>query len=69
MNSGDDAPISLVNVLYTPKLKANIVSLVHLDDRGCKIMLEKGALTIHDEKGRLVTRVKRNVIISQTQNS
>ena len=41
LNTQEEAPSSLVNMLYTPKLKANIWSLKCLDEQGCKILLER----------------------------
>ena len=60
LNSKGDTQISLMNVLYTPKLKANILSLGCLDEQGCQITLGKGVLTIRDENGRLLTTIKRS---------
>ena len=60
LNSKGDTQITLMNVLYTPKLKANIMSLGCLDEQGCQITLGKGILTIRDENGRLLTRIKRS---------
>ena len=36
------------NVLYIPKLKANILSLGKLDSQGCDIRLRDGFLTLYD---------------------
>ena len=52
--------MTLRNVLYTPKLKANILSLGCLDEQGCQITHGKGVLTIRDENGRLLTTIKRS---------
>ena len=60
LNSKGDTQITLMNVLYTPKLNANIMSLGCLDEQGCQITLGKGILTIRDENGRLLTRIKRS---------
>ena len=49
-----------MNVLYTPKLKANIMILGSLDEQGYQIRLGKGILTIRDDNGRLLTRIKRS---------
>ena len=60
LNSKGDTQITLMNVLYTPKLKAKILSLSCLDEQGCQITLGKVILTIRDENGRLLTRIKRS---------
>jgi hypothetical protein len=36
--------IKLAGVLYIPRLKNNIISLDQLDERGCKVEIEKGLL-------------------------
>jgi hypothetical protein len=36
--------VKLVGVLYIPRLKNNIISLGQLDERGCKVEIEKGLL-------------------------
>ena len=51
--------INLEGVLYLPKLKTNILSLGRLDDQGCKTSLSGGYLTIHDKKGKLLTKTKK----------
>ena len=50
LNSKDNTHITLRNVLYTPSLKANILSLDILDEEGYDIRLYKGFLTIHDDR-------------------
>ena len=45
-------------MLYTPSLKANILSLGRLDEEGYDIRLHKGFLTIHDDRGFLLTKVQ-----------
>ena len=60
LNSKDNTHITLKNVLYTPSLKANILSLGRLDEEGYDIRLRKGFLTIHDDKGFLLTKVQRS---------
>ena len=37
----------------------NILSLGKLDDQGCKTSLSEGYLTIHDRKGKLLTKTKK----------
>ena len=51
--------IELEGVLYLPRLKINILSLGKLDDQGCKTSLSEGYLTIHDKKGKLLTKTKK----------
>ena len=60
LNSKGDAQITPMNVLYTPKLKANILSLGCLEEQGCQITLGKGVLTIRDENGKLLTTIKQS---------
>ena len=60
LNSRGNTQITLTNVLYTPKLKANILSLGSLDEQDCQITLGKGVLTIRDENGRLLTTIKQS---------
>ena len=59
LNSNDNTHITLKNVLYTPSLKANILSLNILDEEGYDICLHKRFLTIHDDRGILLTKVQR----------
>ena len=61
LNSKDNTHITLKNVLYTPSLKANILSLGRLDEEGYDIRLHKGFLTIHDDRGFLLTKVQRSL--------
>ena len=49
----------ILNVLYLPELKTNILSLGKLDDQSCKTFLRSGFLTIHDKFGRLLTKTKK----------
>ena len=60
LNSKDNTHITLKNVLYTPSLKANILSLDRLDEDGYDIRLHKGFLTNHDDRGFLLTKVQRS---------
>ncbi|XP_078437675.1 uncharacterized protein LOC144708301 [Wolffia australiana] len=48
-----------VNVLFVPNLKTNILSLGKLDDQGCETNLKNGYLTIHDKKGRQLTKTHK----------
>ena len=60
LNSKGDTQITLMNLLYTPKLKANMLSLGCLDEQGCQITFGKGVLTIRDENVRLLTTIKQS---------
>ena len=60
LNSKGNTQITLTNVVYTPKLKANILSLGCLDEQGCQIKCGKGVLKIRDENGTLLTTVKQS---------
>ena len=59
LHSKDNTHIIVKNILYTPSLKANIVSLSRLDEEGYDIHLHKDFLTIHDDRGVILTRVQR----------
>lgn len=52
--------LELRNVLYTPKLCVNILSLGQLDEAGCSMKLENGILVIHDSSEKLLTKVCRS---------
>ena len=54
--------ITLKNVLYTPSLKANILSLCRSDAEGDDIRFHKDFLTIHNDRGFLLTKVQRNLV-------
>ena len=49
----------ILNVLYLPDLKTNILSLGKLDDQGCKTILSSGFLTVYDKCDRLLTKTKK----------
>ena len=51
--------LTILNVLYLPDLKTNILSLEKLDEQGCKTSLSSGFLTVHDKSGRFLTKTKR----------
>ena len=53
----------LANVLSVPELKANILSLGQFDEHGCRILMEGGFLTIYDQHGRLLVKVKKSLSI------
>ena len=60
LNSKDKTHITLKNNLYTPSLKVNILSLGRLDEERYHIHLHQGFLTIHDDRGFLLTKGQRN---------
>ena len=51
----------LDNVLDVPELKSNILSLGQFDEHGCRILMEGGFLTIYDQHGRLLVKVKKTL--------
>ena len=57
----DGGQMRLDNVLYVPELKANILSLGQFDEHGCRILMEGGFLTIYDQHGRLLVKVKKTL--------
>jgi hypothetical protein len=42
--------IKIVDVLYIPRLKNNIISLGQLDERGCSVRIEAGVLRVWDHR-------------------
>ena len=57
----DGGQMRLDNVLYVLELKANILSLGQFDEHGCRILMEGGFLTIYDQHGRLLVKVKKTL--------
>ena len=53
--------MKLDNVLYVHELKSNILSLGQFDEHGCRILMEGGFLTIYDQCGRLLVKVKKTL--------
>ena len=53
----DGQTLSFGNILFVPKLCANILSLGRLDEEGCKMTMFGGRLTIHDRDGALLAGV------------
>ena len=53
----DGQRLSFGNVLFVPKLCANILSPGRLDEEGCKMTMFGGRLTIHDRDGALLAEV------------
>jgi hypothetical protein len=52
--------IKLVGVLYIPRLKNNIIYLGQLDERGCKVEINNGVLTVWDRRCRLLVKIHRS---------
>jgi hypothetical protein len=46
-------------VLYISRLKNNIISLGQLDERGCKVEINKGVLRVWDHHCRLLVKIHR----------
>lgn len=55
----DGKRIYFGNVLFVPKLCANILSLGRLDEVGCRKVMYGGCLTIFDRDGVLLAEVRR----------
>ena len=49
----------LDNVLYVPELKYDILSLSQFDEHGCPILMKGSFLTIYDQCGRVLVKVKK----------
>ena len=60
MNQKDGSILSLGNVLFVPKLKANILSLDRLDEEGYWMTMGEGKLTIFNPLGHLFAKVYRS---------
>ena len=56
----DGESLNLENVLFTTCLEVNIPSLGNLDDQGCKTTLHGDLLTIFDQKGKKITKIKKS---------
>jgi hypothetical protein len=56
--TGEHLP--LTGVYFIPRLTTNLVSLGQLDEGGCDVHTKHDILRIRDEKGRLISRVKRS---------
>ena len=55
----DENTLQLENVLYTPRLKTNVLNLDPFDEQDCKIPLQDRRLTILNNKGRLLAKVPK----------
>ena len=51
----------LDNVLYFLEVKSNILSLGQFDEHGCRILMGGSFLTIYDQHGRLLVKVKKTL--------
>ena len=60
MNQKDGSILSLWNVLFVPKLEANILSLGQLDEEGYRMTMGEGKLTIFNPLGNLFAEVYRS---------
>ena len=56
----DGSILSLGNVLFVPKLEANILSLGRLDEEGYRMIMGEGKLTIFNPNGLLFAEVYRS---------
>ena len=54
-----DEVMIILNILYLPNLKTNILSLGKLDDQGFITILSCGFLKVHDKFSRLLTKTKK----------
>lgn len=50
---------ALTDVYYIPKLSSNIISLGQLEEKGCKVEMWLGELTVFDTEGKLLIKVRR----------
>ncbi|XP_076883685.1 uncharacterized protein LOC143532543 [Bidens hawaiensis] len=50
----------LTEIYYIPELKSNIISLGQATESGCDIRMKHDLLTMYDENGRLLMKVKRS---------
>ena len=60
VNQGDGSILCLGNVLFVPKLEANILSLGRLDEEGYQMIMGEGKLTIFNPNGQLFAEVHRS---------
>ena len=56
----DGSNLCLSNVLFIPKLEANILSLGRLDEEGYRMVMGEGKITIFNPFGQLFTEVHRS---------
>ena len=60
VNQRDGSTLRLRNVMFVPKLEANILSLGRLDEEGYRMIMGEGKLTIFNPKGQLFAEVHRS---------
>ena len=60
VNQKDGSIFCLGNVLFVPKLEANILSLGRLDEEGYRMIMGEGKLTIFNRYGQLFAEVHRS---------
>ena len=60
VNQKDGSILCLGNVLFFPKLEANILSLGRLDEEGYQMIMGEGKLTIFNPNGQLLAEVLRS---------
>lgn len=53
-----DTMIEISNVLYVPKLSANLLSVSRLVEKGNRVVFEKSGCTIYDPEGKVVDKCK-----------
>lgn len=50
---------ALTDVYFIPQLRSNIVSLGHLEENDCQVLIEDGVLRVRDRQRRLLAKVNR----------
>ena len=60
VNQKDGSTLPFCNVLFVPKLEANILSLGRLDEEGYRMIMGEGKLTIFNPNGQLFAEVHRS---------
>ena len=60
VNQKDGSILCLGNILFVPKLEANILSLGRLDEEGYRMIMGEGKLTILNPNGHLFAEVYRS---------
>ena len=60
VNQKDGSIFCLGNILFVPKLEANILSLGRLDEEGYQMIMGEGKLTIFNPNGHLFAEVYRS---------
>ncbi|WVZ57966.1 LOW QUALITY PROTEIN: hypothetical protein U9M48_008290 [Paspalum notatum var. saurae] len=57
----DGSHRALTGVYFIPRLSSSIISLGRLDERGCQVLIENGALRLRDRERKLLAMVRRSV--------